>query len=65
MLNKTGREEIRAIFSDETPVVVGNNRINVRRKAEKLYGPERVGLRGGASVSVMVWVSGTDKAGIL
>jgi hypothetical protein len=42
------------IFSDETQVVVGHDRrVHVWKKADKIWRPECVGLRGGSRVAVM------------
>ena len=44
----------RVIFSDETQVVVGHDRrVHVWRKADEIWRPECVGLRGGPRVAVM------------
>jgi hypothetical protein len=44
------------IFSDETQVVVGHDRrVHVWRKADEIWRPECVGLRGGPHVAVMFW----------
>ena len=44
------------IFSDETQVVVGHDRrVHVWRKADEIWRPECVGLRGGPRVAVMFW----------
>ena len=46
----------RVIFSDETQVVVGHDRrVHVWRKADEIWRPECVGLRGGPRVAVMFW----------
>lgn len=46
----------RVIFSDETQVVVGHDRrVHVWRKADEIWRPECVGLRGGPCVAVMFW----------
>ena len=46
----------RVIFSDETQVVVGHDRrVHVWRKADEIWLPECVGLRGGPRVAVMFW----------
>ena len=46
----------RVIFSDETQVVVGHDRrVHVWRKADEIWRPGRVGLRGGPCVAVMFW----------
>jgi hypothetical protein len=46
----------RVIFSDETQVDVGHDRwVHVLRKADEIWRPECVGLRGGPGVSVMLW----------
>ena len=46
----------RVIFSDETQVVVGHDRrVHVWRKADVIWRPECVGLRGGSRVAVMFW----------
>ena len=46
----------RVIFSDETQVVVGHDmRVHAWRKADEIWRPECVGLRGGPCVAVMFW----------
>jgi hypothetical protein len=46
----------RVIFSDETQVGVGHDRrVHVWRKADEIWRPECVGLKGGPRVAVMFW----------
>jgi hypothetical protein len=53
----------RVIFSDETQVVVGHDmRVHVWRKADEIWRPECVGLRGGPCVAVMFWGCITEMA---
>ena len=46
----------RVIFSNEAQVVVSHDkRVHVWRKADEIWRPECVGLRGGPRVAVMFW----------
>lgn len=51
-----GRHWKKVIFSDETQVVVGQDgQVYVWRKADEVWRPECLGVRGGRRISVMFW----------